>query len=240
IDEDFLDRNLGESSGDLFEWKPNDYYNFEDRGDDPAPYEIFLDPKTNDDHPDYQKFVDLIQAINYSSEADFIDSVSRYLDLNEYLTYAAAENALAEIDGIWDGVYGTNNIYLYRYHDQDLFQLIVWDKDTTFIQTERVLPMPVDNVLARRLLAIPQYRSFYLAQLSKAADLLGGAGGWADQEMSRMYALVHEAALDDPHKQCLVTTGGITPCPSSAFEQGVRDMRAFIAGRAAFVRSSLR
>src|SRR5207244_7951313 len=141
---------------------------FEDRGDDPAPYEIFLDPKTNDDHPDYQKFVDLIQAVNYSSEADFIDSVSRYLDLNEYLTLAATENALAEIDGIWDGVYGTNNIFFYRFDGQDLFQMIAWDKDLTFVQAQRPLPLPSDNVLARRLLALAEYRNFYFSQLAKA------------------------------------------------------------------------
>jgi hypothetical protein len=57
---------------------------------------------------------------------------------------------------------------------------------------------PTDNVLARRLLAIPEYRSFYFFQLAKAADLLGGSGGWADQEVSRIYALIHGAALDDP------------------------------------------
>src|SRR5690348_9699471 len=46
-DEDFLDRNLGESSGDLFEWEPARNYNFEYLGDDPALYADLLDPKTS-------------------------------------------------------------------------------------------------------------------------------------------------------------------------------------------------
>src|SRR5206468_9281763 len=120
------------------------------------------------------------------------DAVSRYLDLKLYLTHAAAENVLAEIDGIWDSVYGTNNIYLYGFEGQDLFQFLVWDKDLTFVQAERELPEPLENVLAHRLLAIPEYRSYYLSQLARAADLLGGRGGWADQELTRLYALIHD------------------------------------------------
>src|SRR6185369_15606308 len=153
-------RNLGENGGDLFEWKPNDFYHFEDLGDNPAPYANLLDPKTTEDNPDYQKFIDLVKAINHSSDADFVNAVSPYLDLKLYLTHAATENVLAEIDGIWDGVYGTNNIYLYRFQGQDLFHFLTWDKDLTFIQAQRHLPQPADNVLAQRLLAIPEYRDF--------------------------------------------------------------------------------
>jgi hypothetical protein len=240
-DEDFLNRNLGEDGGDLFEWKPNAFYHFEDLGDDPEPYANLLDPKTNEDDPDYQKFIDMVKAINYSPDAGFVNAVSPYLDLKLYLTHVATENVLAEIDGIWDGVYGTNNIYLYRFEGQDLFHFITWDKDLTFIQPQRPLPQPAGNILARRLLAIPEYRNFYLSQLAKAAELLGGAGGSADQEISRVYALIHDAALNDPHKQCLLDpqAGRPAPCGPGAFEQGVRDMREFIAQRAAFVRNAL-
>src|SRR5207247_11280126 len=103
----------------LVECNANAFYNFEELADDPAAYAILLDPKTNEDNPDYQKFTDMVKAINYSADADFVNAVSRYLDLKLYLTHAATENVLAEIDGIWDGVYGTNNIYLYRFEVQD-------------------------------------------------------------------------------------------------------------------------
>jgi uncharacterized protein (TIGR03437 family) len=238
-DEDFLTRNLGEDGGDLFEWKPNASYNFEDLGDDPAPYANLLDPKTNTDNPDYQKFIALIKAINYSADADFVGAVSPYLDLRLYLTYVATENVLCEIDGIWDGVYGTNNIYLYRFQGQSLFQIIAWDKDLTFSSPVRPLPFPTDNVLARRLLAIPDYRNFYLSQVAKAADLFGGPGGWADGELSRMYALIHDTAVNDPHKQCPGNGGALGPCGAQEFEQSVQDARAFIAGRVDFVRTAL-
>jgi len=69
--------------------------------------------------------------------------------------------------------------------------------------------------------------------------LLGGRGGWADQELTRLYALIHDAALDDPHKQCLQDDGGIAPCAPAAFELGVQEVRDFIAKRSAFVKSWL-
>jgi uncharacterized protein (TIGR03437 family) len=238
-DEDFLTRNLGEDGGDLFEWKPNASYNFEDLGDDPAPYANLLDPKTNEDNPDYQKFIAMIKAINDSTDADFVNAVSPYLDLRLYLTYVATENVLSEVDGIWDGVYGTNNIYLYRFQGQSLFQIIAWDKDLTFSSAVRPLPFPSDNVLARRLLAMPDYRNFYLSQVAKAADLFGGPGGWADGELSRMYVLVHDIAVNDPHKQCPGNGGALGPCGAAEFEQSIQDARAFIAGRYSFIWNTL-
>src|SRR5262245_57901862 len=59
-DEDFLARNFGEDNGDLFEWKPNSVYNFEYLGADPEPYANLLDPKTNEDQPNYKPFIDLV------------------------------------------------------------------------------------------------------------------------------------------------------------------------------------
>jgi spore coat protein CotH len=81
VDEDFINRNLGERGGELFEWKPNAIYNFEDLGDDPAPYAALLEPKTNED-VEYRTFIDMVKAINYSPDTDFVNAVSRYLDLN--------------------------------------------------------------------------------------------------------------------------------------------------------------
>ncbi len=239
-DEDFLDRTVGEDTGDLFEWKPNDFFYFNDLGTDPAAYTIFLDPKTNEDTPDYQKFVDLIQAVNHSPDEDFVSAVSRYLDLKLYLTHAAVENATSELDGIWGDTYGTNNIFLYRFAGQDLFNIFVWDKDLTFMQPAReVFQGASQNVLARRLLAISEYKTFYMAQLQKAVDLLGGTGGWADGEINRLHALMRADALNDPNKQCIQKDGSIGTCAANAFEQGVQDMHSFIAVRRNNVRGEL-
>lgn len=235
-DEDFLDRNFGESAGDLFEWKPNEVYNFEDRGTDPQAYATFLDPQTNEDNPDLQKFVDMVQAINHTSDANFASAVSQYLDLKTYLTHLATENAVAEFDGIWGDTYGTNNLDLYRFAGQDLFTLITWDKDFAFLQTDRdPFSGSQRNVLARRLLAIPEYHAYYAAQLQKAISLLGGSSGWADLEATRLYSLIRDSATEDPHKHCALQQGGVAPCGATDFERGVQSLHAFLAQRQPFV-----
>jgi uncharacterized protein (TIGR03437 family) len=56
-----------------------------------------------------------------------------------------------------------------------------------------------------------------------------------------MYTLIREAARNDPHKQCIQLNSGKPPtaCGLEAFELGVRDLRTFIASRAAFIRNAL-
>ena len=51
-----------------------------------------------------------------------------------------------------------------------------------------------------------------------------------------MYTLIHTAALDDPHKQCM-QNGTIELCALGAFEDSVIAMRDFITTRAAFVKN---
>ena len=62
---------------------------------------------------------------------------------------------------------------------------------------------PNINVLAQRVIAMPDYLNFYLGQVSKAANLLGGAGGWADTQVANEYAVINSAASNDPYKQCM-------------------------------------
>ncbi len=72
LDEDFLERVYGETDGYLYEWKPNQEYNWEYLGADPALYSPFLfDPKTHEDDPNPQPLVEMIDFINHSSDAQF-------------------------------------------------------------------------------------------------------------------------------------------------------------------------
>jgi hypothetical protein len=61
--------------------------------------------------------------------------------------------------------------------------LYTFSSSTQNVLTGFTLP-PTFNVLAQRLVGIPEYLNFYLGQVSKAANLLGGAGGWAATEIS--------------------------------------------------------
>jgi len=250
-DETFLQRNFGQSGGYLYEWQFADTYEFQNLGDDPSLYAQFLELKTDQTAPDLQTFCNLVQLVNQPSsstftDADFIIALSQYMDPKSFLTYAATENVLSEADALVGGIVGMNNFDLYQFqgasrnqHSTTFYQLIPWDKDLTFsnsardIMTGFTLP-PNINLLAQRLVGIPEYLNFYLGQVAKAANLLGGTGGWADTEISSEYAVIDTAASNDPNKQCLLA-GELYSCGTADFQNGVQALHSFLASRSAFV-----
>ena len=246
-DETFLQRNFGESGGYLYEWESVNNYDFENLGTDPATYAQFLDLKTDQDQPDLQTFVNLVQVISPTaggalSDDAFIAALSQYLDPKQFLTYGAIEQTLAGSDSLIGGLMGANNFYLYQFQGSTVYDFIPWDKDFTFSDADRsilngISNGPNINQLAARLYAIPQYRQVYLAALVKAATLMGGAGGWADQQITREYAVIHSAATNDPNEQCFAN-GLLNPCGSADFESDVQWLHTFLSLRSGVVQSA--
>ena len=247
-DETFLQRNLGESGGYLYEFEQDGTYEFNNLGTDPSAYAPLLDLKTDQAAPDLQTFCNLVQVINQPpgsgfTDGDFIAALSQYLDPKSFLTYAATENVLAETDALVGGIVGMNNFYLYQFQGTTFYQLIPWDKDMTFsTPTRDVLTgftvSPGINLLAQRLIAIPEYSEFYLGQVAKAASLLGGTGGWADSQITTEYGIIDDAASNDPNKQCL-TNGVLIPCGTADFQSVVQWLHTFLAVRVPFVEPEL-
>lgn len=238
MDEGFLQRNFGETSGYLYDWQENrtDGYHFEYLGPDPALYvPTMWDPKTNKSNPDAAGIVAMVEAVNQAPDADFVRAVSPYLDLKQFMNYLATENLLDDYDGFLGRVFGMNNLYFYRPPDRGPGLFTPWDKDGTFDWEQRSIFDGVNqNVLARRAMAVPELRRTYLAAIVKAAMLAGGPGGWMEQELERLYSQVGETARADPHKQCS-EAGVLISCGAAQFEQGVAKLRQFIRVRAEFV-----
>jgi len=243
-DNTFLQRNFGESGGYLYEWAFGDNYEFQNLGADPSLYAQFLELKTNQPAPDLQTFCNLVQAINQPlsstfTSAQFIAGLSQYIDPKSFLTYAAIENVLAEADGLVGGIVGMNNFYLYQFQGTTFYQLIPWDKDLTFSDSSRDIMQgftipPSINLLGQILVGIPEYQNFYLGQVSKAANLLGGAGGWADTQITNEYTVMEAAASNDPNKQCFAN-GQLYSCGTADFQNGVQSLHYFLAVRSGFV-----
>ena len=84
-----------------------------------------------------------------------------------------------------------NGFYLYRFARTSNFWVIPWDKDWSFFDAQRHPFYRTDsNIIARRLLAIPQYNLFYRNELRRIANLAGGPGGWLESQMqSRITSL---------------------------------------------------
>jgi len=249
LDEAFLQRNFGESGGYLYEWKTDGNYEFGNLGADPSAYTAYLDLKTSQTSADLQTFSNLVQVINQPSsstftDADFIAALAQYIDPKSFLTYAATENVVAEADSLVGGIVGMNNFFLYQFQGTTFYQLIPWDKDMTFNSWSRDLMTgftldPGINMLAQRLIAIPEYQNFYLGQVAKAVSLLGETGGWGYQMLTAQYALIQAAASNDPNKQCMVN-GLLQGCGTADFQSDAQWMiNAFLANRAPFVEQQL-
>lgn len=246
-DATFLQRNFGESGGYLYEWESADNYDFANLGTDPSTYAQFLDLKTDQTQPDLQTFTNLVQVVSPPagvalSDDAFIAAVSQYLDPKQFLIYGAIEQALAGSDSLIGGQLGMNNFYLYQFQGATTYYFIPWDKDLTFSDATRdildgITTGPNINLLAARLYAIPQYRQIYLSTLVRAINLMGGTGGWGDQEITREYGVISSAATNDPNKQCLVT-GVLIPCGNNDFEQGVQWLHTFLGDRPAIATSA--
>lgn len=240
LDTIFLSRNYGENGGYLYEWEDYAPYYWTVLGTDPSVYSPYLDLKTNQDSPDLANFAAMVNAINDSSDANFIAAISPYLNPAAYLEYAALDNFLSDVDGILYSDAGINNFYLYQFQGSTLYSFLPWDADETFMTPqEPILSGTTNDILVTRLLNIPAYRGIFLTTTARAAQVFGGANGWAAQELSSELNVMSAAATNDPNKQCVVNQPPPGPCPANAFQSGVSSLQTFISGRASSVSSQL-
>jgi len=237
VDKRFLRRNFGEDAGYLYEFRPRDDYRFEYLGPDPTLYSPSLfKPVTHEKDPNPAPLEAMIRTIHLASEAEFAAAMPSFLDLKLYVTHLAADNFIGEVGGIS----GTNNFYFYRFQGKLLSQFITWDKDGTWeYELETFWKNGKENVLARRALENGDLRRAYLETQLRAAALMGGAGGWLDQEVLRRYNLIREAALEDPNKHCLRPDGGLKSCTNEEFEDAFVRLRSFIAGHGDYIRGAV-
>ena len=255
IDKGFLGRTFGvdedggvENDGYLFEYDWLSEYRFEYLGGDVDKYAMFK-PKTRETEPAskiWGPIENMVQAINESPDPLFVEDVSKYLDLDLLTRHVAIENFLAELDGIL-GYAGLNNFYLYRFEGRKRSQFLPWDKDNTFFMIQYPIMQGVaDNVLARRTLALAQFRNTYLDTLVASADSAdepearadgerpeageAAAPGWLEREITSEYQQIRALARGDVLK----------PWTNDEFEEAVQQLLDFARERPAFVRSEVK
>lgn len=222
VDKGFLKRNYDEDTGYLYDYEWTLDFRFQFLGDDPELYSPApFEPQTNEKNPDPQPIVDMVRTINDSSDEEFVEAVSKYIDLKAFLTYLATEVYLGEADGIL-GDWGINNFYLYRYRDSTLSTFIPWDRDLSFERSQTIWHNVDTNVLTRRAFAVPELREHFLAELLRCAEIAGGPDGWLAKQVDALQEQVRESVANDVN----------TPFTYANFEEGIWLLREF-----AFVRS---
>jgi hypothetical protein len=255
IDKDFLNETFNENDGYLynFQYPPADAppYYFEDRGSDPETYvPTLFKPETHTTDPRPEFIVQLVQAINQTSDAAFRTVMAGYLDLQQFLRHLAVEHFVADNDGLVSDWGGVNNFYFYQFQDTTLFKVIAWDKSEAFKNGPQYSifrnmtdgPYANMNRLVTRALAYADLYNAYLDALLDCANSASattdsptdppapaGTPGWLEREIQREYDQIADAARADPQK----------PFTNDDFENTVENLRTFARQRADFVRQEV-
>jgi spore coat protein H len=227
VDTVFAEGQFG-AGGLLFEYRWTYSYFATFPGEALEPYAVLFESRTPGVHSTaelYTPMRELFRAINQAPDGTFAQ-VDRYLQLEGFIRAIGASTFMAEWDGVL-GYDGMNNFYLYRIGEQA--RLIPWDRDQAFrAPNYPLLAGAAENVLMRRLLEDPDLRAAYVASVT-AAMAAAQADGWLEHEFARLYAVIHEAALEDTQKLA----------SNEEFAQAFADLIVFARTRPAFVASEL-
>ena len=245
----FLTRNFGESSGDVFKWIPVPATFHWDWNPVCAKNQVACGttsdnwnpvPLTPDSTPfDMSSTIDMFHQGNALADADFEKGMGNFLDLKLWLLHNALENFVADFDCILGDVFGMNNFHLYRFDKTTFHQFMVWDKDQAYSYYKReIFQNASQNVLMRRLLAIPARNTQYLEGLYKAVVMGGQAGGWMDWENQYEFNQIKQAVYDDPSKQ-LIINGVTTNVTNAQVDQQMAMNVSFLQQRAGYVLSNV-
>lgn len=124
INESFLRRCFGNDSGSLYEGMVS----FFDK-----PYLARFEPKTDFTDPKKRELIGLMEALD-SPDNELIQNVSKYLNIDRFITFWALEMISNHIDG-YSG--NQNNFYIYfDPGDQNRGIFIPWGVDMTFTSHE--------------------------------------------------------------------------------------------------------
>lgn len=243
-DTQMTDRMFGDSDGNVYKYDYNAgdapwYFTYE--GDDPATYVPHpFKPETNENDPHPEPIRDFFRSVGSDSDAAFPVNITRWISWDNFAKHIAVENFVADQDG-FNGEYGVNNFYLYRWTNSSRLTFIPWDKSEAFKNSadQPIFHNFLDgdpsrrNRLSSRAMGIDEARNIYLDTLLAAAksasaadpDNPSDARGWMEREIDREYAQIKDLVYADAKK----------PFSNDEFEQAVQSLRAFARTRPANV-----
>ena len=243
VDKSLLARIFGvveedtQNDGYLFEFNWINEWFLSYLGGDLREYKFRFDAKTKESKSDEEKYRPierLVRLIDDTREDRLPEALGPLLDLRGFIRHVAAQNFLADIDGLL-GRWGVNNFYFYRLENQEQHVFIAWDTDVTFWETTlRTTEGHDDNILMNKLMRVQEYRDLYYSELRRAIDIalepVGEAGTpWMETEIRRQLNLIDSAMREDPNK----------PYGNNTFDGARANMERFTKDRVAFIRCEL-
>jgi spore coat protein CotH len=227
-----------QNDGYLYEYNWVDDWRGSYLGSGLEPYTLRFSAKTHENRPEEDRsrqLETLVRLWNETPSSNFIPTVSDRLDLTQFTRYLAVQSFLAENDG-WVGFWGINNFFFYRLEGQAKHVFIAWDASEAFLSTDLPVSLRIDtNVLAQKVLEIPQFKEIFIATLSEAADVAGqipdgSTVGALETEIRRELDLIDAAIREDPLK----------PYSDDDFVREGNAMKQFSSARISFVQCEVR
>jgi spore coat protein CotH len=191
IDEAFLERTFGNSTGNLYEG----------RGSDFRPRRLLgFESKNNLDTNDRSELETITRILGTVSDVELFSALEAHFNLDAFFTYWAMEL----LTGHWDSYSGgtNNNFFIYRNVQDGRFYFIPWGMDdilgqgSPFSGDGPVAPLlTARSKITRRLYLHPDGRARYVQRLSALFDTV-----WDEPalvaELDRAQALVTPVAGD--------------------------------------------
>ena len=261
LDRDFLQKQLGENTGQLYEYHFNNSlavpFSFGYPGSDamlyvPAPFKPQTVPKEQGGVLER-----LFWTINNASDAVWRSAMSEFLDLSRFMRQLGVENFLAEEDGV-TGDYGPNNFWLYRYANTNKFVFVPFDKSNTFWNTPYFIFQNLStgipshrNLLVLRAMRYDDLKDVYENAILECANSILAdpsltPNGIAPPGVTLVLAAPGqpgwlEAEIARVYAQIRQATldDPVKPFTNEQFEQAVQDLTNFARHRAEYVRQQV-
>lgn len=235
VDKTFLKRHFGSDKGMLL--KPERVQGIPYLGEKWESYAEKFNPKREPDEAQKRRLIEFAKLINHAEDARFAKEIAEYLDVDNFLRYAA----VTSLTGNLDSFLGLgHNYFLYLNPKTNRFHFIPWDLDLSFggfgfggdqIEWSIAQPYMGKNRLAERVLAQKEYATRYrghLKALTNGAFRLEVLKG----QIAQLEATVKEAIAQEPAGKAI----GFGFGPPGGKKQDLRD---FVARRAESVVAQL-
>jgi spore coat protein H len=163
INRDFLTRNFGRrySDGNLYElnYRPDPMV---------SPREIALKDEVEQKRQ-RTELLGAAEAVQNASPETFVTAVSKYVDLDRYITFYAVEAATSNYDGF---TFNVNNAYLYAHPRDGRLIMIPHGADSSFWAIAQItkLRSPFQTpraALARRVQSIPELAQKFASEVAR-------------------------------------------------------------------------
>lgn len=149
VNKTFLKDRFDNKGGNLFKGDPKGLLTW--KGADQSLYQNDYELKTNETANDWSDLLRFLNALNNTPAAQVVDSVGKYMNLENWLNYWAAHNLFVNLDSY---IGSGHNYFIYHNTDTDRFEWITWDVNEAFGNFQ--MNIPLQNLKVLPFTYIPQ------------------------------------------------------------------------------------